>query len=100
LEREREASRRIAALSKENSDLRAELGAFDLEFFEELEDLKWRYQQAAIKCRAFDDWLRERGEGPYQGGDGDGSGRGTRGGPGGRNQNGSGAGAGEGKEHE
>lgn len=47
----------ILALETENASLRKELEAFDLEFFEDLEDLKYKYQEAALRCRAFDEHL-------------------------------------------
>jgi hypothetical protein len=42
------------AKERECADLRAELSAFDLDFFEELETLKHNYAEAALKCQAFD----------------------------------------------
>jgi chromosome segregation ATPase len=49
---------RISQLEKENAELRSELSAFDLDFFEEIEDLKFKYAEAAKKCRAFDEYVR------------------------------------------
>jgi hypothetical protein len=49
--------RRLSALRRENAELRQELGAFDAAFFEEIEDLKLRYAEAARKCRAFDEYV-------------------------------------------
>lgn len=36
---------RLSALERENERLRSEIGAFDSEFFEQLEDLKYRYSR-------------------------------------------------------
>jgi chromosome segregation ATPase len=55
----------VERLKRENAGLKEELGAFDLEFFEELEDLKWRHSRAVDKCAAFDRFLTERGLPPY-----------------------------------
>ena len=49
----------IAHLSAENADLRAELEAFDGEFFDEIEELKYKYTEACQKCAAFDAFLAE-----------------------------------------
>ena len=49
---------RVSQLERENSELRSELSAFDLDFFEEIEDLKFKYAEAAKKCRAFDEYVR------------------------------------------
>lgn len=48
----------VRRLSAENDALGEELAAFDAEFFEQLEDLKWRYARAAAKGRAFDAYVR------------------------------------------
>jgi len=48
----------VSRLATENVSLREELSAFDLSFFEEIEDLKWRYAEAATKCRAFDEYVK------------------------------------------
>ena len=42
---------RVQELELENSKLRAELESFDLEFFEEVEDLKYKYSQAREENR-------------------------------------------------
>jgi hypothetical protein len=66
LEERIEAMRRERdALQRSNSALKEELGAFDVDFFEELEDLKWRHAQAIAKCRAMDDLLEELGRPKY-----------------------------------
>jgi centrosomal protein CEP290 len=49
---------RVSQLERENAELRSELSAFDLDFFEEIEDLKFKYAEAAKKCRAFDEYVR------------------------------------------
>ncbi|CAN0158413.1 unnamed protein product, partial [Ectocarpus sp. 4 AP-2014] len=41
-------------LREENDRLSEELGAFDHEFFEEIEDLKYKYSEAARKLRQFE----------------------------------------------
>jgi predicted nucleic acid-binding Zn-ribbon protein len=41
-------------LTDKNAQLMKELGAFDLEFFEEIEDLKFKYQQAASRAQEFE----------------------------------------------
>ena len=43
---------RVAALEKDNQDLRAELSAFDPAFFEEIEDLKHDHFQLSQQCTA------------------------------------------------
>ncbi|KAJ0394075.1 hypothetical protein P43SY_010114 [Pythium insidiosum] len=43
---ETEQDTRMEALERENARLREELGAFDQDFFEEIEDLKYKYAQA------------------------------------------------------
>ena len=53
-----ELASRVSALERENADLRGELDAFDIEFFEEIEDLKHRYAEATRKCKAFDEYVR------------------------------------------
>ena len=45
------AGGRVQELELENSKLRAELESFDLEFFEEVEDLKYKYSQAREENR-------------------------------------------------
>jgi hypothetical protein len=42
----------VAQLEGDNQDLRAELGAFDPAFFEEIEDLKHEHYQLTQKCAA------------------------------------------------
>lgn len=39
----------LAKLEDENRRLRVELNSFDLEFFEQLEDLKYKYNEAKMK---------------------------------------------------
>jgi hypothetical protein len=56
-----ELAARVSALERENADLRGELDAFDIEFFEEIEDLKHRYAEATRKCKAFDEYVRTLG---------------------------------------
>lgn len=41
-------------LKEENVRLRAELGAFDMEFFEEIENLKYAYSEAVQKLRKYE----------------------------------------------
>lgn len=41
-------------LKEENEKLSTELQAFDLEFFEEIEDLKYKYSEAARKLRHYE----------------------------------------------
>ena len=47
-------------LKEENAKLMSELGAFDLDFFEEIEDLKYKYQQAMRRNDALEEQLRQR----------------------------------------
>ena len=54
----------LEKLRTENDQLRQELSAFDAEFFEELEDLKYKYAAALAKCKAFDQYLAEAGQAP------------------------------------
>ena len=42
---------RVQNLEDENIRLRIELNSFDLEFFDQLEDLKYKYNEA--KCHRF-----------------------------------------------
>ncbi|CAN0158182.1 unnamed protein product, partial [Ectocarpus fasciculatus] len=41
-------------LREENERLSEELGAFDHEFFEEIEDLKYKYSEAVRKLRQYE----------------------------------------------
>ena len=41
----------VSKLSKENSRLKNELSAFDLDFFEEIENLKFSHAEATRKLR-------------------------------------------------
>ena len=41
-------------LREENAKLKEELGAFDVEFFEEIEDLKYKYAEAVRKLKAYE----------------------------------------------
>lgn len=52
----------VARLRRENRDLRQELEAFDLDFFEEVEDLKYKYAEAMRKCHAFDRLVERLGD--------------------------------------
>ena len=47
----------VQRLAAENDRLRDELSAFDVDFFDQLEDLKFKYLRAARKCRAFDAYV-------------------------------------------
>jgi hypothetical protein len=38
--------KKLATLEKENSQLKKELSAFDIDFFEEIEDLKYAYKES------------------------------------------------------
>lgn len=53
-------------LRKENEDLREELSAFDAEFFEEIEDLKYQYALSLQKCKMFDEYLHGEGKDPVR----------------------------------
>lgn len=44
-----------ARLKEENEKLSRELQAFDLDFFEEIEDLKYKYSEAARKLRQYEE---------------------------------------------
>lgn len=48
------AGERELRLEQENRRLREELQAFDLDFFEEIEDLKYKYSEAARKLRQYE----------------------------------------------
>lgn len=48
------ASEKEVRLEQENRKLREELQAFDLDFFEEIEDLKYKYSEAARKLRQYE----------------------------------------------
>jgi chromosome segregation ATPase len=50
--------RREKELEEENAKLRAELESFDLEFFEEVEDLKYKYSQAREENRRLKEQLK------------------------------------------
>ena len=41
----------VKKLREENKGLQKELSAFDLDFFEEIEDLKYKYNRAQQKLR-------------------------------------------------
>jgi predicted RNase H-like nuclease (RuvC/YqgF family) len=41
----------VRRLREENEKLQQELKAFDLDFFEEIEDLKWKYQEAMKRLK-------------------------------------------------
>jgi hypothetical protein len=41
-------------LREENEKLRAELAAFDMDFFEEIEQLKYSHAEAVKKLRAYE----------------------------------------------
>ena len=41
-------------LKEQNSGLQKELQAFDLDFFEEIEDLKYKYNEAVKKLRQYE----------------------------------------------
>jgi chromosome segregation ATPase len=56
-------SSREAELMDENKKLRAELESFDLEFFEEVEDLKYKYSQTREENQRLKDRIRELGGG-------------------------------------
>lgn len=57
------ASSREAELMDENKKLRAELESFDLEFFEEVEDLKYKYSQTREENQRLKGRIRELGGG-------------------------------------
>ena len=40
-------------IKEENEKLREELGAFDMDFFDELEELKFKYSEAEKKLEAY-----------------------------------------------
>jgi regulator of replication initiation timing len=44
----------LAKLTAENSKLKSELSAFDLDFFEEIENLKYSHAEAVRKLRAME----------------------------------------------
>ena len=44
----------VVALKEENTKLREELSAFDLDFFEEIEDLKYKYAEAVRKLQQYE----------------------------------------------
>jgi predicted DNA-binding protein len=44
----------VQALREENSKLRFELSAFDEDFFEEMEDLKFKYADALRRLKQFE----------------------------------------------
>ena len=44
----------LTTLRKENARLKEELSHFDLDFFEEIEDLKFKYAEALRKLRAYE----------------------------------------------
>lgn len=48
------ASDKEVRLEEENRRLKEELQAFDLDFFEEIEDLKYKYSEAARKLRQYE----------------------------------------------
>lgn len=48
------AGEKEVRLEQENRRLREELQAFDLDFFEEIEDLKYKYSEAARKLRQYE----------------------------------------------
>ena len=56
-------SSREVELLEENKKLRAELESFDLEFFEEVEDLKYKYSQTREENQRLKDRIRELSRG-------------------------------------
>ena len=54
-EKELQLERENRRLREENDKLSTELQAFDLEFFEEIEDLKYKYSEATKKLRQYED---------------------------------------------
>eukprot|EP00903_Cladosiphon_okamuranus_P020140 g18493.t1 len=54
-ERGLELERENRRLKEENDKLSTELQAFDLEFFEEIEDLKYKYSEATKKLRQYEE---------------------------------------------
>ncbi len=44
----------MSALKAENGRLREELAAFDADFFEEIEDLKFKYADAVRRLRQYE----------------------------------------------
>ena len=44
----------LEQLREENSKLREELSAFDLDFFEEIEDLKYKYAEAMRRLQQYE----------------------------------------------
>jgi chromosome segregation ATPase len=52
--RMRELMKEASALKEENQRLRKELEPFDLAFFEEIEDLKFKYSEALHKIKAYE----------------------------------------------
>lgn len=50
---------KIAELQSENEKLTSDLNAFDLSFFQELEDLKYNYSEALKKCKEFDEYKKQ-----------------------------------------
>ena len=49
-ERMEELQERVSALEGENADMRSELSAFDPDFFEEIEQLKYEHHQLTQRC--------------------------------------------------
>jgi len=45
-----ELQERVSALEGENADMRSELSAFDPDFFEEIEQLKYEHHQLTQRC--------------------------------------------------
>lgn len=54
-EKEVRLERENRRLKEENDKLSTELQAFDLDFFEEIEDLKYKYSEAVRKLRQYED---------------------------------------------
>jgi len=52
-------SEQVVKLEQENRDLRAELSSFDPAFWEEIEDLKYREDEAKRLCRKYEKMLNE-----------------------------------------
>jgi chromosome segregation ATPase len=50
----RQLEERIDALQQDNERLNRELQAFDLDFFEEIEDLKFKYSEAVRRLRTYE----------------------------------------------
>mmetsp|Transcript_18957 Transcript_18957/g.22563 ORF Transcript_18957/g.22563 Transcript_18957/m.22563 type:complete len:150 (-) Transcript_18957:117-566(-) len=46
--------REVIELKEENAKLREELSAFDMDFFEEIEDLKFKYAEAVRKLQRYE----------------------------------------------